>query len=80
MNQLNLLEREIPLSLRIASRGMVFVLLLGRRVRQLVVATDILGASTLLRRHAPCRYVITLRYAFLQRYMEVGYSPLYIYY
>ena len=33
----------------------------------------------MLRRHTPCRYVITLRYTFLQRYMEVGYSPLYIY-
>ena len=37
-------------------------------------------ASAMLQRHAPCRYVITLRYAFLQRYMEVGYSPLYNYY
>ncbi len=32
----------------------------------------------MLQRHTPCRYVITLRYAFLQRYMEAGYFPLYI--
>ena len=79
MHQEHLLERETPLSLRTASRGMVFVLLLGRRVRQLLVATSILGASTMLERHTPCRYVITLRYALLQGYMGVGHSPLYIY-
>ena len=54
---------------------MVFVLLLGRHVHQLAVATSILGASTMLERHIPCHYVITLCYA---GYMEVGYSPLYI--
>ena len=79
MHQEHLLEREMPLSLHIASRGMVFVLLLGRRVRQLAVATSILGASAMLHCHVPCRFVITLRYTFLQRYMGVGYSPLYIY-
>ena len=38
-------------------------------MRQLSVATNILGASTMLQRHALCCYVITLRYAFLQRYI-----------
>ena len=61
----------MPLSLHIASRGMVFILLLGHRMRQLAVATSILGASTMLLCHVPCRYIITLRYAFLQRYMGV---------
>ena len=69
----------MPLSLHIALRGMVFVLLLGHHVRQLAVATSILGASTMLQCHVPYRYVITLCYAFLQRYMGVGHSPLSIY-
>ena len=32
----------------------------------------------MLQRHTPCRYIIILHYTFLQRYMEVGYSPLYV--
>ena len=78
MNQEHLLEREMPLSLRIASLGMAFVLLLGRHMCQLIVATDILGASTMLQRHSPCCYIITLRYVFLQRYMEVSSLSFYI--
>ena len=57
---------------------MVFVSLLGHHMCQFVVATSILGASAMLR-HAPCPYVITLCYVFLQRYMGVGYSPLSLY-
>ena len=62
---------------------MDLALLLERRVHQLSVATNILGGSTMLH-HAPCHYIITSHYAFLQRYvrtyMEEGYSPLYIHY
>ena len=49
-------------------------------VENQLVATDVLGASAMLQHHATCHYVITLRYAFLQRYTEVGYSPLCMYY
>ena len=41
----------MPLSLHIASCGMVLTLLPGRHVHQLVVATNILGAPTMLQRH-----------------------------
>ena len=30
----------------------------------------------MLQRRTHCYYIITLRYAFLQRYMKVGHSPL----
>ena len=70
----------MTLSLHIALCGMVLVLLLGRHVHQPAVATSILGVSTMLQHHIPCHYVITLCYVFLQRYMEVGYSLLYLYY
>ena len=47
----------MPLSLHIALRGMVFVLLLERHVHQPAVATTILGVSTMLQHHIPCHYM-----------------------
>lgn len=44
------------------------------------ILTTLRQVLTTLQRHVPCRYIITLHYAFLQGYMEVGYSPLYMHY
>ena len=61
----HLLEREMPLSLCITLRGMVFILLLGHRMCQLIVATNILEALAMLQHHP-----------LVIKSMEVGYSPL----
>ena len=55
-----ILEREMPLIICIVSHGMVFVLLLGHLVHQLVVAYNILGASTMSQFHKYCCYIIIL--------------------